>query len=180
MSDSVTDAEAIGRVRAGDTEAFGILMDRYGGQCTAYAKYMTGSLDEAADIVQEALVRAYRSLNRCNDPDRFKGWLFRILRNQCRTHLARRRRRQHQPLSDELPAPGTTDAATDAEEVRRKVHEALQRLSVEHREALVLKYVHDMSLPDMAELLGASISALKMRLQRGRLALREKLGGVMP
>lgn len=180
MHESPSDAEVIERVLAGDAEAFGVLVDRYLDEFTAYARYMTGSADEAADVVQESLVRAYKALRRCKEPERFKAWLFRIVSNQCRTQLARRRRRRQESLSrvDNMPGGDRSDAAVESSEVRRKVHEALQQLPVEQREALVLKYVHGKTLPEMAELLSVTLSALKMRLLRGREALREKLNEV--
>ncbi|HXI65750.1 MAG TPA: sigma-70 family RNA polymerase sigma factor, partial [Gemmatimonadales bacterium] len=70
-------------------------------------------------------------------------------------------------------------ADADAADVRRKVHQALQELSTDQREALVLKYVEGLSLPEMAEILSASVSALKMRLLRARQELLAKLQGVV-
>lgn len=180
MHQSPSDATVIERILEGDTEAFGILIDRYQDEFTAYARYMMGSADEAADAVQESLVRAYKALRRCKEPGRFKAWLFRIVSNQCRTHLARRKRSKEDSLTGlgPLEAPGTPEVELEAAEVRRKVHQALQELPLDQREALVLKYVHGMTLPEMADLSSATLSALKMRLLRGRQALREKLQGV--
>jgi|SRR5712692_5230491 len=182
MSDSPTDADVIASVLDGDTERFGILVERYQDEFARYAKYMTGSEDEAADIIQESLVRAYRSLQRCKDRANFKGWLFRIVSNQCKSHLARRRRRTLERLSEEAATvPALEDPGADAEaaDVRRKVHQALQELPTDQREALVLKYVEGLSLPEMAEILSASVSALKMRLMRARRELLAKLPGVV-
>jgi len=182
MNGGPSDAEVIARVLGGDTELFGILVDRYQDEFARYAKYMTGSEDDAADVIQDSLVRAYRSLRRCGDPESFKGWLFRIVSNQCKTHLARRRRRRLEPLADEAEeVPSSADPAADAEgaDLRRKVHQALQELPTDQREALVLKYVEELSLPEMARLLSASVSALKMRLLRGRRELLAKLQGVL-
>ncbi|HEX9580495.1 MAG TPA: RNA polymerase sigma factor [Gemmatimonadales bacterium] len=181
MTEHPTDAEIIERVLAGEVDLFGLLVDRYQDEFARYARYMTGSADDAADVIQESLVRAYRSLRRCGDRANFKGWLFRIVSNQSKTHLARRRRRRLEPLSDEaIEVPSGLDPRADAEaaDVRRKVHEALQNLPVDQREALVLKYVEELSLPEMAKMLKASVSALKMRLLRGRKELLGKLQGV--
>ncbi|MGH2604550.1 MAG: RNA polymerase sigma factor [Dehalococcoidia bacterium] len=175
-----TDAEIIERVLGGNTEAFGDLVDRYQDEFVAYAKYMTGSEDEAADVIQESLVRAYRSLGRCRDRANFKGWLFRIVSNQCKTHVSRGRRRA-EVLSQAAREPSTTEdphAQAHAAELRRQVHESLQLLPAEQREALVLRYVEGLSVTEMAELLGTSLSAVKMRLLRARNALRERFEGV--
>ncbi len=183
MSENPTDAEVIARVLAGDADLFGVLVDRYQDEFARYATYMTGSVDEAADVIQESLVRAYRSLRRCGDRANFKGWLFRIVSNQCKTALARRRRRGWEPLSEEAAeVPSAADPGADAEaaDLRRRIHRALQELPGDQREALVLKYVEGVSLPEMATMLSASISALKMRLLRGRRELLARLEGVMP
>jgi len=179
--DPATDAEIIERVLAGETDAFGILVDRYQDEFAAYAKYMTGSMDEAADVIQESLVRAYRSLRRCRDPERFKGWLFRIVSNQCRTHLARRRSRSSRPLEHHaLELEALENPGTDAElaDLRRRVHEALQELPSEQREALILRYVEGLNVREIADFVKATVSAVKMRLLRGREALRARFEGV--
>lgn len=181
--DLPTDAAVIRRVLDGDSEAFGILVDRYSEAFAAYATQMTGSVDDAADVIQESLVRAYRSLRRCRDRSNFKGWLFRILSNQCKTHLARRKRRRTEPLAAEvvrLPAPEDPVADAEASDERRRLQAALQRLPIDQREALVLHYMEGWSVSEMAELLSASTSAIKMRLLRGRTALREHLEGMRP
>lgn len=181
MPEGPTDADVIARVLDGDVEAFGLLIDRYQHQLATYATHMMGSVDDAADIVQESLVRAYRSLRRCAEPARFQGWLFRIVTNQCKTHLARRKRRKTDMLST-VPADAAARETADRDvldaELRRRVREALGELAVDQREALILKYVHGMSLPEMAEVLSVSVPALKMRLSRGREALRTRLGDV--
>jgi RNA polymerase sigma-70 factor (ECF subfamily) len=180
MSEGPSDADVIGRVLDGDTELFGVLVDRYGEEFARYAKYMTGSEDEAADVIQESLVRAFRSLGRCQDRANFKGWLFRIVSNQCKTHVTRRRRRSMESLdaATDIPAVENPGADAEAADVRRRVREALQDLPQEQREALVLKYVEGLSLPEMAERLAVSVSALKMRLLRARRELLGKLQGV--
>ncbi len=182
MGEDVPDAAVIARVRAGDVEAFAVLVDRYQDEFTAYAKHMTGSADDAADIVQESLVRAYRSLGRCGDPARFKGWLFRIVSNQCKTYVARRAHRGRNRLddvADVLAAPHEADSETREAELKLRLEEALLQLPAEQREALVLRYIHDLSIAEMTQVAGASIPALKMRLKRGREALRARLDGTL-
>ncbi|MCG6987526.1 MAG: sigma-70 family RNA polymerase sigma factor [Gemmatimonadetes bacterium] len=182
MGDTPPDAVVVARVLDGDVEAFALLVDRYQDEFTAYAKHMTGSADDAADIVQESLVRAYRSLRRCGDPTRFKGWLFRIVSNQCKTHVTRRARRRRDHLddvADDIASPYEADSAARRAELRSELEAGLQQLPADQREALVLRYIHDFSLREMTEVAGASIPALKMRLKRGREALREKLEGAV-
>ena len=105
LTNPLSDSEVIGRVLDGQPEAFGLLVDRYQDEFARYARFMSGSEEDAADIIQESLIRAYRSLHRCREPDNFKGWLFSIVSNRCKTHLARQRRRRTEALSPILPDP---------------------------------------------------------------------------
>jgi RNA polymerase sigma-70 factor (ECF subfamily) len=179
VSELPPDEVVVARVLSGDTDAFGILVERYQDIFARYAAHMVGSADEAADVIQDSLVRAFRFLRRCGDPANFKAWLFTIVSNQCKTHLSRRKRRGVTPITaaSEVPAPDDTAMLTLAGDLKETVAQALQDLPPDYREALVLKYVEDLSLPEMATLLKCSISALKMRLLRARAALREKLEG---
>jgi RNA polymerase sigma-70 factor (ECF subfamily) len=145
----------------------------------AYAKYMGFGDAQARDLVQDAFVRAYRHLKRCGDPERFAGWLFRILSNLCRTAGSKRKRRAMQPLDDvgvSLPSDAPTpDEVAEASWTRDRVREALDCVPADQREALVLMYLQGYSVSEIEELTGASASAVKMRLKRGRDALRAEL-----
>lgn len=166
-------------VRAGNRAAFGILVERYQDRMMAYAVHMGCDHDEAADVVQDGFVRAYRHLGRCGDPHRFAGWLFRIVSNVCRSRLRRGRKRRTlrvEGLAAALPTDSPDpEARAESAATRAEVTAALAKVSPEQREALVLKYLEGRSLGEMSELTGASPSALKMRLKRGREALRVEL-----
>jgi RNA polymerase sigma-70 factor (ECF subfamily) len=145
----------------------------------AYAKYMGFGDAQARDLVQDAFVRAYRHLRRCGDPERFAGWLFRILSNLCRTAGSKRKRRDMQSLDDvavSLPSDAPTpDEIAEASWTRVRVREALDSVPADQREALVLMYLQGYSVSEIEEITGASASAVKMRLKRGRDALRVEL-----
>ena len=177
--DSRSDADIVAEVLAGNRAAFGGLVDRYQDQMMAYAVHMGLDRDDAADVVQDGMIRAFRHLARCGDPDRFAGWLFRIVANVCRTRLtqaAKVRTVEIHGLESGLPADGKGPAAfAEASAMRLEVSAALSRVPPDQREALILKYLQGLSLSEMTTLTGASPSALKMRLKRGREALRVEL-----
>ncbi len=173
------DATLVAQVLAGDSGSFGHLVDRYQDQMLAYVVYMGFSEADALDVVQEALVRAFRHLARCGDPERFDGWLFRIVSNVCKTHATRDARRRTEPLeafrsSIESPAP-RPDEAADLSWTREQVRSALGTIPHDQREALVLMYLQGLSVSEISDATGASASAVKMRLKRGREALRYEL-----
>src|SRR6266480_3531407 len=97
-----SDAALVRRVQAGDTGAYADLVARYRDRLGRYALHMLGNREDAEEVLQDAFVRAYRSLARCEDPERFGAWLFRILVNRCRTVGARRGRRARTFVSDDL------------------------------------------------------------------------------
>ena len=172
-----SDAEDIRRVLCGDTAHYEVLVRRYQESLYRHAFGMVGDADAAADLVQDSLVKAYSRLATC-DPDRFAAWLFRILRNRCKDYLKSRRRRDL-PLLDEgaHAAPAADDPARTLEraELGTVVSQALARIPASQREAFLLKHVEGRSYEEMAELLDAGISALKMRVMRAREALQELL-----
>ena len=173
--DAPDDAVVIARVLEGDKQHFEHLVIRYQRLLYRHAVAMVLDHDAAADMVQDSFVRAYVNLRECRDPSRFRAWLFRTLRNRCLDHLKEARRR-HVRIDDlaETPLDGAEAPSTLAErnELRAGIARALEQLPPTLREAFVMHYVEDMSYETMAELLDASVSALKMRALRAREALR--------
>lgn len=172
------DETIVARVLGGETEAFAILVRRYQGPLFRHAMAVVLDRDVAADLVQDAFVRGFRHLHTCREPARVGGWLFQTLRNRCRDHLKEARRRDVRldtvdPPADPSPAP---DRALEHTELHRALRHALETLPVEQREALLLRTVEDLSYEAMADRLGASVSALKMRVLRAREALAAALG----
>jgi RNA polymerase sigma-70 factor (ECF subfamily) len=169
-SDSALVAAAI----AGDMDAFAALSRRHRDRCTRFAVRMVGSVDDADDVLQSAFMRAYRGLASCRNPERFGSWLYQIVANECRTFATRRARRERR-FVQELEFDGAVPPLTDARETLADIQYALDRLEPEQREAFLLKHVEDLSYDEMAEITGAGISALKMRVKRACERLRAML-----
>src|ERR687886_1605339 len=97
-----SDGVLVRRVLAGDARAYAGLVARYRERFGRFAVHMLGNREDAEEALQDAFVRAFRSLARCDDPERFGSWLFRILVNRCRTAGARRGRRARTFVTDEF------------------------------------------------------------------------------
>jgi RNA polymerase sigma-70 factor, ECF subfamily len=174
---SPSDAELVEQVRQGDRDAYGPLIVRYRLRFGRYAFHLLGNESDAEEALQDAFFRAYRSLDRCREPERFGAWLFRIVVNCCRTAAMRRgrdaaRRASLDEAADLVGTPHPTESALSQEER----HRALAALAPEQREAFLLKYVEELSYDEMVELTGAGESALKMRVKRACARLRQLLG----
>lgn len=136
---------------------------------------VTGS---AADLVQDSLVNAYARLDKCRDRSKFGTWIFRILRNRCLDHL-KERRRKDLPLDEHhrtLAAAGGPASDLHRRALADAIDRALAQLPDAQREAFLLKRVQDLTYDEMAEVVGASVSALRMRVLRGREVLQSVLG----
>ncbi len=174
--DACTDAEIVTRVLNGDVDAYAVLVARYRDRYARYALHMLGNREDAEEALQDAFTRAYRSLARCEDPERFGAWLFRILVNRCRTLGARRGRRSRTFVTDESALlEASEEHPADRRAWREEISRALERLRVEQREAFLMKYVEDLGYDEMSRITGVGVSALKMRVMRACERLRELL-----
>jgi RNA polymerase sigma-70 factor (ECF subfamily) len=174
----MTDAQLVERVLAGDDTAFALVMERYRTRLVRYARQMLGNDADAEEALQDAFLRAYRSLARCRDPDRLGSWLLAITANRCRT-ASRRRWYRDRLFATNPPDPALTGdhGADQAEELawREAIRHALARLEPRQREAFLLHHVEGLGYAEMAAATGSGISALKMRVQRARARLRTLL-----
>jgi RNA polymerase sigma-70 factor, ECF subfamily len=180
---TITDADAVGRVLGGDTNAYAIIVARYHGRCLRYAERVLRNRADAEDAVQETFLKAYDALGRYEERSRFAAWLFRILVNQCRAAAARRGLRERWVTADEtavLHAPAGEGAygAGGADVPLELVEQALAELEPLLREAFLLRHVEGLDYNEMQAVTGAGLSALKMRVKRACDALRGRLEGV--
>lgn len=183
MERGASDAELVAEVLGGRVEGFRILVERHEDRLFRHALSLGVAPDVAADMVQDSLVRAWERLAECRNPGRFGLWVGRILRNRCLDYLKSAPNRHTTSLGavaeGALEEKGPVDAGPQLHVERLALNaaldEALAMVSVEQSEAFVLKHVEGYGYPEMAELTGASVSALKMRVHRARDAIREHL-----
>ncbi|HJP59808.1 MAG TPA: RNA polymerase sigma factor [Gemmatimonadaceae bacterium] len=176
-----SDGELIAAVIAGNIDSFSLLVRRHQDTCVRYAVRMLGSRVDADDVLQSAFMRAFRNLRSCRDRDRFGGWLYQIVVNECRTFASRRRRREQRFLSatgeiERAIAPGSDEPAD--RDFGGHIERALSMLPADQREAFLLKHVEELTYEEISEMTGASVSALKMRVKRAADSLRDLLDGV--
>jgi RNA polymerase sigma-70 factor, ECF subfamily len=171
----MTDRDIIQRVLEGDVEAFSGLVDRHYARCARVAFRILGNREDAEEAIQDAFLRAFKALADYEDRERFSAWLTRILVNQCRTVLARTRRRDALFTDLDLQRLTFTSSAVPDDAIWPELEHVLERLPAEQREAIVLKYADDLTYEEMSRITGAGESALKMRVQRAFARLRALL-----
>ena len=172
----MTDSELVRRVLDGDALAFTTLADRHTPACLRFALRMLGSLEDAEDVTQDALVRAYRALAIYDGRTAFRTWLFAILVNRCRSALAARARRSRWfQNDDDLVQRAAAPSHGAQTELRIELERALSVLPPDQREAFLLKHVEQLEYTEMAAVTGVGTSALKMRVQRACTRLKREL-----
>jgi RNA polymerase sigma-70 factor (ECF subfamily) len=167
------------RARSGDQEAFNQLAGRYSTRLRRTLFRITRDCDAAYDAVQEALMRAWRSIDRFEGRSRFYTWLTRIGINEAYRGL-RRPTEESLDVDDQvgqrIPTWGSRpDELFETREFLAAVDRALGELPLDYRTAVTLRDVEGLSAAEAAEVLEIGERALKSRLHRGRMALRGKL-----
>jgi RNA polymerase sigma-70 factor (ECF subfamily) len=177
----------VDRSRRGDLEAFDQLVRLYEKNVYSTAYRLSGSYDDASDIAQEAFVRAWNNLKSFRGDSAFSTWLYRIVTNVFLDDRKRKRARPHRSLEEvmtleestvtrqfEDPTPGPQDVAEGDE--RRKILEmAIKTLPEEQRVMVVLYHTQGLSYEEIAEITKCPMGTVKSRLNRARLALRDRL-----
>jgi RNA polymerase sigma-70 factor (ECF subfamily) len=182
----LTDEELISRVREGERELFGVLVERYK---RGIANFIGANLrdgSEVADLSQETFLRAYAHLGTFNPQlGKFSTWIYQIARNVIRTHLGRSLRKpppqqfaQDQTLENSLPdLSRESDPAGGVlrEEAERQLRTALAELPERTRTVLALRYFDNMEYHTIASTLGLSLGNVKTLIHRGKIALAKKM-----
>lgn len=179
-SDPEAMAALVARAQDGDEKAFEELVTATHAETYTLARRLTGSDEDARDVVQEAYLRAYRSIGRFRGEARFTTWMYRITANCASTYVGKRRKHRHDELVDDLVVVDTRPdldpvAQADASDLRSRLVGALDQLPPKLRAVVVLRDVYDLPHEAIAAELGISESAAKVRLHRARRKLKDHL-----
>src|SRR3954470_23184130 len=163
----MTDETLVRQALDGNGRAFATLVDRHAGACLRFATRMLGSVEDAEDVVQDSLYRAYRALATYDGSTAFRTWVMTILVNRCRSAmLYRHRREQRVKIDPDRVALASVSDKVEDFALREAIDDAVRELDDDSREAFLLKHVEQLSYDEMAEITGAGVSALKMRVKR--------------
>ena len=181
----LTDAAIVARARAGDADAYRVLVERHSRALFRLAFRMTGNESDAEDVVQESFLRAYRQLGKFDERASFGTWLYRIATN-CSLDLVRSRKRRSERMAPadpemddpllKLPAAGPTpERSALSTEVRERVTEAMNDLSATERTAFVLRHFEGLCIEDVSRVLECQPGAAKHSVFRAVQKLRRAL-----
>jgi len=183
------EAILIAQLRAGDEAAFEQVVRLYGGRLLAVARRILGSDEDARDVVQDAFLNAFKSLDRFEGNAKLSTWLHRIAVNAALMKLRTRKRKPEQSIETLLPAflddghheerfqswDEPVDKVMERKETRELVRQQIDSLPESYRTVLVLRDIEGLDTEETANMLGLSVNATKIRLHRARQALRTML-----
>lgn len=174
-----TPDEAIARrVQQGETQLFGVLVERYEEKMMRYARRFLFGYDDAEDVVQEVFIRAYVNIKSFDTHRRFSPWIYRIAHNLF-INTIKKKGKETVPLFDpdtvlpRLVAVEQTNTEIETREVREMLDRALRHVPPKYREPLVLYYDEGLSYKEIAEILRIPSVTVGVRLSRGKVMLRK-------
>lgn len=172
--------------RKGDQRAFAELVELYKDKIFHLANRMLNNRHEAEDVVQETFLRVFRNLDRYDENLKFSTWIYRIGTNLCIDRL--RKRKPSYSLDAEINDQDGTDGYSmipsddrtpESEmllsETQRIIHESIESLPAKYKTIMLLRYIQDLSLQEISEVLDLPVTTIKTRVHRGREFLRKKL-----
>jgi RNA polymerase sigma-70 factor (ECF subfamily) len=174
------EGELVAAARSGDRRAFDELVRRTFVDTFTLARRLTGNEEDARDVVQEAYLRAWKGIGKFRGEAAFSTWMYRITANAAASNVQRRRRHRTESFSDDFEPVDTAaehmvSQAAESAEALERISAALDDLPAKLRSVVVLKDVYGMSHEAIAEELGITVSAAKVRLHRARHKLRDVL-----
>lgn len=182
---AASDEELALALQAGDDQAFEELVRRHQGRVYAVAYRYTSNREDALDVAQDALIKAYRKIDSWRPSGGFVPWLMRLAVNQAIDHLRRHKRHRHAELDEAYPAgdgssaiePRVEDTARQvaANEIDVRVQRALDVLSPSQRAVFIMRHYEGLQLAEIAEALGCTVGSVKVHLFRALRKLQVEL-----
>ena len=178
---AVEDGDLIRQAARGSVEAYNLLVSRWEKRVYNYLLRLTANREDALDLTQDVFLKAYQNLRKLDDPERFAPWLYRIAHNEAYSMF---RKRRPETDVDDLDPEATENgimvggSSVFPIELSLAVAGALERLSPDHREAVVLKIYQGFKFEEMAEILDCPVSTIKSRLYTALDLLKTELAPI--
>jgi RNA polymerase sigma factor (sigma-70 family) len=183
-----SDMEIVRQVQAGDVAAFDRLILKYRERVYGIVYNLTSNREDAADLAQEAFIKAFQSIHRFGGQSSFFTWLYRIAVNSTLSHLRKNRLRSFfslervnadEPVSREIIAALTDKTGADRDtyvrELQEKLNDAMQKLSINHRTVVTLFEIDGLSHQEIADVMNCSVGTVRSRLHYAKQLLQAEL-----
>lgn len=180
----LTDEEIVKKVQEGETQLFGLLVERYQRRLLAYAWRFVSRAEDAQDMVQEIFIKTYKNIKSFDTSRKFSPWIYRIAHNELVSNYKRRLRDLVDffdfdaffPYNAEPAAKENINERLDTENLRQSLEKCLKKIDAKYREPLALYFFEEMEYREIAEILRIPISTVGVRINRGKAQLRKICG----
>lgn len=167
-------------VQKGDTDAFGILIERYEKKLMRYARRFLFGREDVEDLLQEVFIKAYVNIRDYDATRRFSPWIYRIAHNEFVSALRKKKRSivdyfDLDTVMPQLASASTSDDVALRGEDKALLEDSLARIDEKYREPLVLYYFEELSYEEIAQVLGVPTATVGVRLKRGREAMKKAI-----
>ncbi len=169
----LSDEQLVNLVRNQDQELYRYLIDRYQAKLLRYALYLTADDDQAADVVQEAFIKAFVNLQSFNTKKKFSSWLYRITHNEAMNIL--NRHKQELPILKDIDFASDIDLEDDfiKKELEGRAQRCLAQMPVIYKEVLTLYYLEEQSYEEISDILRIAIGTVGTRLNRAKILMKK-------
>ena len=164
------------RCQSGEADAFEDLVAAMERPLLYYATSLTGNPDSGLDVLQEVWIKAFRGIGKLKDPGALRSWLYSITHGIAVDRIRRNTSRERAETV-ELEDFQEADEPSFAEEDAEAIHQALSEIGLKHREVLVLHFLEDLSIAEIAKVVGCSEGTVKSRMHYAKRAMKEILSG---
>jgi len=172
--------QLVHQAKQGNKQAFEQLMTQYKGKVFRHAYAMLGDRMEAEDVSQEAFIKVYYSLHKLDSEYAFVSWLTRIVSNLCYDRIQKKKKKHiiiEDGLDETLAESPDSEGSLQNKQLQLTIEEAMQTLSSEHREVIVLREIQGFTYDEMADILQIPKGTVKSRIHTARLELQKQLKG---
>jgi len=181
---ALTDEELALALQEGNEQAFDEIVRRHQGRVYSVAYRVTSNREDALDVAQDALIKAYRKIDAWKPSGGFVSWLMRLTTNTAIDHTRRKKRRALHQFDDDYiesqvadrSALRNTETAAQADEIETRVQKAMDVLSTTQRSVFIMRHYEGMPLAEIAEALGCTVGSVKVHLFRSLKKMRKELG----
>lgn len=181
----ITDEDIVKKVQKGETEAFGILVERYEEKMLRYARKFLFGYEDGEDAVQVIFLKSYTNIQQFDTSKKFSSWLYRIAHNEF-INVIKKKGKESLPLFEvdtlfpHLVAKENSAKDFEQKELKEMLEKHLQEVSPKYREILVLYYFEQLGYTEIGEILKIPPSTVGVRLRRAKLSIKKTIASQTP
>ena len=169
---SISDEELVAKVRKEDKELYAEIVNRYQYKLMKYATYLIHDEQKAADVVQEAFIKAYVNINGFNTKKKFSSWIYRIVHNQAMNLVKKYHKESPMDKNMDWSSDSNLEEEFDKKHIQEMVQACLDNMPVKYSEPLILYFMEDYSYEDISDILRLPMGTVATRINRGKILLK--------